>query len=59
MRAFDVNVVNLSGRDPVPVTLPETEVTESPVTDTLSVATPRYSKRPSGKFKLTLHFSFV
>ena len=53
--------VNMPGRDSE--MLPDK--TESSLTDTLGiagtskVATPRYSKRPSGKFKFSPHFSFL
>ena len=58
MRAQNVIVPVLSGIDSV-------DETESSLTDTLSVAetsgvaTPRYSKRLSGKFMFSLHFLFV
>ena len=55
--------VSLPGRDSV--MLPD-ETKSSPtdtvrvgVAETSEVTTPRYSKRPSGKFKFFPHFSFV
>ena len=50
----------LAGSDSVTVTLPdETESSRTTDTSESEVATPRYSKRPSGKLKLSPHFSFL
>ena len=47
----------LAGRDSV--RLPEYSSTMDSLGDAFQVATPNYSKRPSGKFKFSPHFSFM
>ena len=62
MRPRNLNVPLLSGRDSVTLPVLDELETESSLTDTLGDAetsevaypSPRYSKRPSGKFKFSL-----